>query len=75
MEIKRVCGLDFSKEHDVLHFCLAGARFEYPNGISLFSSTKPQRIKDTITAWNNLVISDQSFQEAIALIRKQSLAL
>ena len=75
IDIKRVCGLDISKENDVLHFCLAGARFEHTKGISLFSSAKPQRIKNTIAAWNNLSIHDHSFQEALALIRKQSLAL
>jgi D-threo-aldose 1-dehydrogenase len=69
-EIMAKCQVDLSIENDILRFCLAGAKYEYPGGVTLFSSTNKQHIKDTIDAWNSIGISQQSFQQTIPLIRK-----
>jgi len=73
-QMGRICALDFSMEPDMLQFCLAGARYEHPNGITLFSSTNEEHIKATIASWHNIAITQQQFKEAISILRKHSQA-
>ncbi len=71
-ELSSVSKLDFSIEKNILSFCLAGARYEHPGGISLFSSTQESHIRETVTAWNSQSIDQVQFKEAISIIRKHT---
>jgi diketogulonate reductase-like aldo/keto reductase len=66
--------LDFSKDKDVLQFCLAGSKYEHTKGITLFSSTNETHIRATIASWNNLQITKQQFEESISYLRNYTRA-
>lgn len=62
--------LDFKKKADVISFCLAGAKYENPSGMTLFSSSNNHHIKETISSWKNIPIDRLTFDQSIAIIRK-----
>ena len=69
-ELQLAFNLEISTGADRLNFCLAGARYQYPSGTTLFSSTNHKHIVDTISAWNHPALSATQFQQAIDIIRK-----
>ncbi len=71
-EIKAISALDIRKEREALDICLACARYLNAFGITLFSATNDHHIKETISAWNNITLSDAQIESTLAIIRKHA---
>lgn len=69
--ILALTGLDVQSKQDVLRFVMASSATLYPNGITLFSSTHTQHIREITDIWHADKLPASQWMEAIRFIRTQ----
>lgn len=65
-------GLDIRVESDAMKLALSGAYYLNPGGMTIFSSTQPKHIKDSINIWNHIPISKHQILEVLNVLKREA---
>jgi len=71
-EMINACGLDIQSSADALRLSLGIARYTNPNGVTIFSSSHENHIRDMISIWNQNEINDQALLNSISILKSYS---
>ena len=66
------CGLSMDDEDDAMKLAFSGAYYQNTGGMTIFSSTQHDHIRDSINTWNHIPISKVQFQSVLDILKRQA---